>query len=268
MLIKRAVAFLICFSLACLPSTMASQAKSQQDVLQAAGKAYYNLPNEGLLEFQCSAVPDWQVMLAAELHTDVPPDHPAVKILQGIHFWLSLDQQGSPKLTHKLDAPITDPQAQEGISQTISGVEQVLSGFSQSVAPFLFTSMLPKPDSKYSYETRGAQHFLAFKDDSSDVALTLREDLTIAEAKVVSPQFTATMRPLFSKSEKGFLITQIDTDYKLPTDTATTNVIMKMEYASVQGFQLPSKLTVDTRAGDAAHKMVIAFTDYEVKKKK
>ncbi len=84
MLTKHVVAFLICLSLICLPSTSAMQAKSPQDILRAAGKAYYNLPNEGLLEFQCSAVPDWQVMLAAELHTDVPPDHPAIKILQGI----------------------------------------------------------------------------------------------------------------------------------------------------------------------------------------
>src|SRR5262249_33086615 len=156
----------------------------------------------------------WQVMLAAELHTDVPPDHPAIKTLQGIHFWLSVDQQGAPKLTHKLDSPITDPQAQEGINQTISGVEQVLSGFSQSVAPFLFTSMVPKPEDKYSYEARGTGHFLTFSDGSDDVALTLREDLTVSEAKVSSPQFNATMRPLFSKTERGFLITQIDTDYK------------------------------------------------------
>lgn len=267
MLIKRAVAFLICFSLACLPSTMAAQAKSPKDILRAADKAYYNLPNEGLIEFQCSAVPDWQVMLAAELHKDIPADHPAVQMLNGIHFWLSLDQQGSPKLSHKLDSAITDPQAQDGINQTISGVEQVLSGFSQSVAPFLFTSMLPKPDDKYRYEARGRQHFLAFNDGSSDVALTLREDLTVLEAKVVNSQLNATMRPQFTKIEKGFLITQIDSDYKLPNDAVATKVVMKMEYTTVQGLQLPAKLTVDTLTGDAAHKMVIAFANYEVKKK-
>lgn len=267
MLTKRIVAFLACLSLVCLPSTMATQTKSTQDILLAAGKAYYNLPNEGLVEYQCAAVPDWQAMLATELHTDIPADHPAVKMLQGIHFWLSLDQQGSPKLTHKLDSPVTDPKAQEGINQTVSGVEQVLGGFSQSVAPFLFTSMLPKPGDKYTYEARGTSHFLAFKEGTDDVALTLREDLTVSEAKVTTAQLSATMRPQFSKTEKGFLVTQIDSDYKLAGDTAFTNVVMKMEYSTVQGLQLPSKLTVDTQTGGAAHKMVIVFTDYEVKKK-
>src|SRR5215475_3228663 len=232
MFFKHSVVLLTSFALMSAPAITLAQTKSPQDVLRAAGKVYYNLPNEGLLEFQCAAVPDWQTMLTAELHTDVPPDHPAVKTLSQIHFWLSLDQQGSPKLSHKMDSPVTDPQAQDGINQTISGVEQVLGGFSQSVAPFLFTSMLPKPDDKYSYEARGNQHFLAFKEDTSDVNLTLRENLTIAEAKVVSPQLDVSMRPQFSKTEKGFLITQIDSDYKLPNDPAATKVVMKMEYAS------------------------------------
>src|SRR5262249_31948600 len=148
---------------------------------------------EGFVEVQCAAIPDWRAILAAEMHTDVPLDHPALKTFSQLHFWLSLDQQGVPKLTHKLDFPITDPKAQEGINQTISGIEQVLAGFSQSVAPFLFTSMLPKPEDKYSYETRGTQHILTFKDEGSDVALTLQQDLTVAEAKVDSPQMNVTM---------------------------------------------------------------------------
>jgi len=264
---RRTIAFAICCTLSCAPTSMLAQTKSQQDIVQAASKSYYNLPKEGLLEFQCVAVPDWQVTLAAELHTEIAPDHPAIKMLNGVHFWLSLDQQGSPKLTHKLDSPSADPKTQEGINQTVSGVEQVLSGFSQSVSPFLFTSMLPKPGDKYSFETRGNQHFLAFKEGSSDVSLTLREDLTVSEAKVVSSDLTATMRPQFSKTDKGFLLVKIDSDYKLPGDASATTVVMDIEYANVQGFQLPSKLSMDTRSGDATHKMVIAFTDYEVKKK-
>ncbi len=264
---RRIIAFAICCTLYCMPAGMLAQTKPQQDIVQVASKSYYNLPKEGLLEFQCVAVPDWQVTLAAELHTEIAPDHPAIKILNGIHFWLSLDQQGSPKLTHKLDSQPEDPKTQEGINQTVSGVEQVLSSFSQSVSPFLFTSMLPKPEDKYSFETRGNQHFLAFKEGSSDVSLTLRENLTVSEAKVVSSELTATMRPQFSKTEKGFLLIKIESDYKLPSDTAATTVVMDIEYANVQGFQLPSKLSVDTRVGEATHKMVIVFKEYEVKKK-
>ena len=264
---RRTVAFVICCTLGCMPTSILAQTKPQQDIVQAASKSYYNLPKEGLLEFQCAAVPDWQVTLTAELHSEIAPDHPAIKILNGVHFWLSLDQQGSPKLTHKLDSQPEDPKTQEGINQTVSGVEQVLSGFSQSVSPFLFTSMLPKPGDKYSFETRGNQHFLTFKEGSDDVSLTLRDDLTVSEAKVISSQLTATMRPQFLKTEKGFLLVKIDSDYKLAADAAPTNVVMDIEYANVQGFQLPSKLRVDTRAGDTAHKMVIAFKDYEVKQK-
>jgi len=106
---------------------------AQQAILQRTNQAYYNLPSQGLVEFQCVVVPDWSVTLKEELHQDFPPDHPAIKALNGIHFWLALDEKGSAKLTHKLDEVPTDPKTLEGYNQTISGVAEVLTGFSQSV---------------------------------------------------------------------------------------------------------------------------------------
>ena len=80
----------------------------KREILRAAQQSYYNLPSQGFIEFQCSVIPDWMAILKEELKSEVPPDHPGLKVLNKIHFWLSWDQKGSPKLTHQSDYIPTD----------------------------------------------------------------------------------------------------------------------------------------------------------------
>src|SRR4249919_1698851 len=103
MLTARRGSLLISGLLAFAPAGSFELTAAQKDILQRTNKAYYNLPAEGLTEFQCAVVPDWSVTLKEELHQDFPPDHPAIKMLNEIHFWLALDQKGSAKLTHQMD---------------------------------------------------------------------------------------------------------------------------------------------------------------------
>ena len=238
----------------------------QQAMLQQTNRAYYNLPSQGFVEFQCVVAPDWSVTLKEELHQDFPPDHPAIKALNGIHFWLTLDEKGSAKLTHKLDDVPADPKTLESYNQTISGVEEVLTGFSQSVTPFLFTTIFPQSDASFSMNTRDALHYVKYKDGQSDVSVTLKEDLTIVELRVVSPQLTAIMRPQFAKTANGYLIKEFSGEYQYANDAAKSNVTMEIDYSEIQGMNLPSKLRVTTLVANAAHKMYFDFTNPEIKK--
>jgi hypothetical protein len=268
MMKSRLASLLLSAFLVVAPSSGFQLSSAQQQILQRANRAYYNLPAQGLAEFQCAVVPDWSVTLKEELHQDFPPDHPAIKALNGIHFWLTLDEKGSAKLTHQLDVVPTDPQTLENYNQTISGVEEVLSGFSQSVAPFLLTTIFPsQSDASFSMETRDSLHHVKYKDGQSDVSVTLKEDLAITDLRVVSPELTATMRPQFTKTAKGYLISAFMGEYQYAKDAAKSSVTMEIEYAEVQGMNLPSKLRVNTVAGDQSHKMVFDFKNHEVKKR-
>jgi hypothetical protein len=87
MMEARLCSLLISALLAIAPSYSFQITSAQQAILQRTNQAYYNLPSQGLVEFQCVVVPDWSVTLKEELHQDFPPDHPAIKALNGIHFW-------------------------------------------------------------------------------------------------------------------------------------------------------------------------------------
>lgn len=266
MIASRIGTLLLSCLLAISPSWSFDLTSAQKDLLQRTNKAYYNLPAEGLVEFQCVVAPDWAVTLKQELHQDFPPDHPAIKTLNGIHFWMSLDAKGSAKLTHQVDVLPTDQQAQEGYNETVSGVEQVLSGFSQAVTPFLFTAIFPPADSSFSVETRDMVHHVKYKEDKSDVSVTLKDDLTISDLLVVSPELTANMRPQFTKTPRGYLITSFGGEYQFANNPNKMEITMQVEYAEVEGLQLPSKLTVDTVQSGTTHKMVFDFKNHEVKK--
>jgi len=157
---RRSRQFRIWLVLLLICSLLAPQgsAADKQEIIRQAKRAYYNLPSQGLIEMQSAVDPNWGAILKEELKTDVPPDHPAFKILNGLHFRLSLDEKGAAKLTHQTDNTPTDQASIENMNHTISGVEQVLSGFSQTVAPFLFTSPFPEVESAYELEEQGDQY--------------------------------------------------------------------------------------------------------------
>jgi hypothetical protein len=66
----------------------ASPVRSQNkaEYILKAQSAYYNIPKQGVTEFQCSITPDWASMLTAQLKTEVKPDNRGLTLLKGVHF--------------------------------------------------------------------------------------------------------------------------------------------------------------------------------------
>jgi hypothetical protein len=238
----------------------------KQEIIRQAKRAYYNLPSQGLIEMQSAVVPNWSAMLKEELKTDIPPDHPAFKILNGLHFWLSLDQKGSAKLSHQTDNTPTDQTSIENMNQTISGVEQVLSGFSQTVAPYLFTSPFPEIESAYELQEQGDQYRLSYKEGQFDILTIMKKDFAIVELKVSGPEFIASVKPELKGTPKGFLVTGYQATYQASSGTESYQLSVQIDYKEVEGFQVPNKLGVDATVNGAAHKMELQFTDYQIKK--
>jgi hypothetical protein len=239
----------------------------KQEIIRQAKRAYYNLPSQGLIEMQGAVVPNWSVILKEELKTDIAPDHPALKILNGIHFWLSLDQKGAAKLTHQNDNTSTDQASIEGTNQTISGVEQVLYGFSQTMAPYLFTSPFPEVDGAFELQEQGERYRLSYKEGRFDILTIMKKDFAIVELKVSGPEFNASVKPQEVSTPKGFLVTGYQATYQSASGTESYQLSVQIDYKDVEGFQVPAKLGVDATANGATHKMELQFTDYQVKKK-
>ena len=44
------------------------------------------------MELQCSVTPDWAAIFSEELKSEIKPDNAALKLLNGIHFWVSVTE--------------------------------------------------------------------------------------------------------------------------------------------------------------------------------
>src|SRR5713226_2982660 len=239
----------------------------KREILRAAQQSYYNLPRQGFIEFQCSVIPDWMAILKEELKSEVPPDHPGLKVLNKIHFWLSWDQKGSPKLTHQSDYIPTDQKSMADLNQTISGMEETLTGFSHTISPFLFTSPFPQIDGDYKLEEKQDGYELSYREGRFDVETTMRKDFGIVQMKVAGPEFKGTIKPQLMKTDLGFLVTNYEGIYQPSSEKSAMRVSAQIDYKAVEGFQLPSNLKVDTAAAGGAHKIEFQFTDYQIKKR-
>lgn len=238
----------------------------KREIIRQARLSYYNLPNEGFAGFQVTVVPDWALMLKQELGTDISPDHPALKILNGIHFWFAWDQKGSAKLSHQVDSATADLKSAEGMNQTISGIEEMLSGFSQTMGPFLFTSPFPEIEGAYDLDESNDQYRISYKDGQFDIVTTMGKDFAILEMQVKGPQFTGSIKPQLKRTAKGFLVSEYQGDYQ-PASGDAYHLSVQIDYKEAEGFQLPAELRVDVGVKGAAHKVNLKFQDFQITKR-
>jgi len=239
----------------------------KKELIRQARGSYYNLPGQGLFEAQSTVTPNWAAFLRKELKSDIPPDHPALKLLNGVHFWLSLDQKGAAKISHRIDATPANQKSIADLHQSVSGVEEMLDGFAKGVNPFLFTSPFPAVDSDYSLEEVDDQYRLIYKQGQFDTTTTMTKDFAIKEMDVAGPEFRGSMKPQFTKTDKGFLITAYDSTYQSASAKRPDWLSVQIDYAEVEGLQLPERVSMNTSSDAGTFKWELLFSAYQVKKR-
>ena len=236
------------------------------DFIRAAQGAYYSLPKEGIIELQCSVAPDWAAILRHEMKTEVKPDNAGLKLLNGVRFWVSVSETGKAKLTHQVDDYPQSPTSMDDLQKAIGGVEETVDGFWRTASIFLFTSVLPNPETAYRLSERDGSQLLSYRDGGYDIVTTLDKDYVISEVEVSSATLSSSLKPKFTKTKAGFLLTAYDADYKQgAADPA--HVSVQITYQDVESFQLPSDLVVQTTSEGAKHYMRLRFADYRIKRR-
>jgi len=239
-----------------------------KEVVRQARAAYYNLRNEGLVEFHANVVPDWSPTLDPLRKTaDAATIERATRILNGLHFAMSLDSSNKVKVTHSADAPAENPEMAKGFNQIFEGMEQAITGFFDTWSPFMLTSMFPEVDGVYQVDDLGDKYRLSYKEGDADVVLTMGKNYVLSEAKVTSPKFTSFIWPEFTATSKGFVLAGYKADYRSVSGNETTKLNIKIASREVNALQLPSILTLDAIYNGSPYLMQLGFADYEVKKK-
>lgn len=260
---KLRVAFLCAglFVLAALPVHGADK----KEVIRQARAAYYSLRGLGLAEFRASMTPNWEVVLKDQMRSDPQSAQAGLKLLNGLHFTVSMDSAGVVKVDHSTDGPPPNEQVASGFNQIYSGMDQAISGFFQSWSPFMLTSPFPAVEGVYELEDHGGEYRLSYKDGTADVVTLMNKDLVITELRVSSPEFVSSFRPQFSRSPKGLVLTGYSADYQPTSGKGVVKLIVQLEYQEVSGLQLPRKLNLDSRYDGEPTQMELVFADYQVK---
>jgi hypothetical protein len=252
---------------------------NKKELLTKARQASYNLRSRGLLEFQATVNPNWRLVLKDQFASDPAKEETAaektarlqnlenaLKLLNGIHFTVAMDPAGVVKVTHQTDVAAPNKQAEEGFAQIYSGMEQAMTGFFDTWKPFMLTEPFPEVESAYNLEKTPTGYLLSYKEsNNTDVATSLSKDLVITEMKVTTSAFKSVLRPQFTRSPQGLLLTGYDATYDGITDNSHVVLSVQIENQEVIGQQLPSKLNLQGTSEGSPFSMELALGNYQVK---
>jgi hypothetical protein len=237
----------------CLLAMMCSgciflQAQDQQarNRLAQAHALYYTPTTSGLKSFHCEASADWKAMLSRFSGTEVADDNPALKYLETVHLAVNDDLHGKGELEW---TGIVEPQAdvKAALEQIRDGLQTAVSGFFQSWNAYMNGAMIPLPDSTVSVTTSGDGVHLA----GSSAGMNLDEDydknMLLAKVVVSTPKLTVQAKPTYVSSEDGLLISSVASEIHQPPAAPAVEETIRVEYAKVDSFQIPSHVVFDIR---------------------
>jgi hypothetical protein len=177
----------------CLPLLMAcslaSMAQSRtpvadnKKVIEDARRAYYSLRTAGLDEFRATVKPNWELVLKDQLKADPVGAQAGLKLLNGIHFSMLLDNASKVTVTHRTDTEPSNEQQRKGFDDIYSGMDQAINGFFATWSLFMLNSPFPSPDGEYKLEDLGTQYRLSDKDGAADVITIMGKNLIITDIK-------------------------------------------------------------------------------------
>jgi hypothetical protein len=258
------------FLLACclaVPLLSPAQAvANKQSVLSQARQSYYNLRSEGVLTFECSVTPNWELLLQEQRKQDADSADAAIKILGQLRFTASLAADDTVKLTHN-DLPGQTQQMADALQQIYGGMEQMTSGFFDTWKLFMLNHPFPEVSSEYQMESVGPQYRLSYREGDSDVVTTMGRDFAINNLKVTTTQFDSSIQPRFTSSPKGFVLSAYDANYQSQNPDEATQLKVLMGYQEVSGVQMLQKLNLSGAYGGKPFAVELTFSDCQVMKK-
>ncbi len=249
------------FSIALFAAAAWAQTQDKLDkkqIVKQARQSYYSLKDQGLAEFQCTIIPNWQTLLT-EQKLDADTVNRATLLLNKIHFTVSLAAGSDAKVTHN-NVSAENEQVAKGLSQIYSGMEQMTTGFFQTWTAFSLTPALPEVGADYQLEATAAEYSLSCKDGTADVVTKLDRDFAINYLKTTTPEFDSIIRPQFKKTAKGWLLSGYRASYVGKSAADTTELQITIDYQAVSDFQIPQKLDLKGTYGGSGFHVEVTFS--------
>ncbi|MGA2567559.1 MAG: hypothetical protein ABSF41_12110 [Pseudolabrys sp.] len=238
-----------------LPAAKASAA--DRDIIRQARNAYYSLQARGFVDLRCDVTPNWRAILQVQLKTNPA----AVDLLKQPVFVVRLASGMQAKIAHNTIAAANDKMVQ-GLQQIYSGMEQMVVGFFATWTGYVVTPLLPAAGDDYHLQEQGGRSRLSYKEGPTDVVIIMEKDFSNDETTVDAPRFVSVLRPTFTRTSEGLLLTEYSGDYRGKSPNAPDAVLLHVliAYQQVNGLQLPSKLNISGSQNGQPVQVEVAFS--------
>ncbi|MDR3722298.1 MAG: hypothetical protein P4L00_11915 [Candidatus Acidoferrales bacterium] len=251
----------VCCVLTFSAASAFGQAASDDQIVEQARKAYYNLHDEGLKEFRCEVRVDWDAA-SAGTKTDGAVRPEFLPPLDHTHFEAAVGAMGAPQVSLHFDGAPPNDEAAARIRTASAGVQRTLAGVLQELSSFLFGSPLP-PDADYHLEAQGDRFRITFGSDEVRIVETMNKDRALEEMIVATQRSTVSVRPQFKRGEKGFLPVVIDSSVAA-AGTDKVELHVEIAYQTHDGFELPQTVKVSDKQLAGGTPIQFSFSNYQV----
>ena len=227
----------------------APASRSAAIAFRQARHRYYTPVDKGLQSFQCDVAFDWKQFIEKANSAPVSEMDQRLLYLQSIKLSIHDDLNGTGSL--EWVAPTTAPEASEAsVAQIRTGLQALWSGFFQSWNGFFNGELVSSTDNNTSVERTANGYHVSMRQGAKLAEQQYSSDLMLQSMHVATPEIDSMLKPVFTATPQGLLVTGLNSVVKrLPAEPGT-RVNMTVAYAEVNGFQLPSTLNINV--GDTA----------------
>ena len=230
------------------------QAQDKKVILKQANGLYYSFKDHGFSGLRCIVEPNWKKLLEDNSSADYGP----LNLLELVSFSVSVDKNGISKVEPLLRG---GGELDKRIVPTIGGLQQIISGFYQTWTNLIVTTPFPEGDDAITLKEEGG-NYRVIANDNSDSQYVMSKDLIISEMSVSIPNPKVTMRPKYSKTDRGLLLTGLDFDI----NNNQTKVHFDLQYQEVDGYKLPTRVAYQMAFPNGQILLEMSFSKYQVSK--
>ncbi len=260
-LLSLTVAFAATPAASRTPAQATAKPPDKKAVLEKALQTYYILENQGLKSFQCVVQPDWKKFMDMMAQKPSTGEDPRLALLIPVQYSVVVDNQGDPKITPFLETGGTPDPSVDGI---VAGAQRTILGFFQSWNSMVLSSLFsPSEEDSYTLFDQPDGYKLTEKAEEQNIELTLTKDFVLTTMHVTAPGVVISIRPKYTKIDKGLLMTGLDDDI----NNGSQKVSVQIQYQTVEGFQLPGKVSYQVTFSNQTVAMEMAFTKYQLTKR-
>jgi hypothetical protein len=222
-------------------SLVASAQKPESDeALLVKVRGLYDAPfTRSLLSFDCAVQFDWKKHVIDFVGSVPSPAAGAIEHLQNIQHRIFVDRSGAV-VSAVPKAP--DLMGIEHATELEQVFNWVVSAGLNTWLPFSTNVILPVKPTKYSFEKLDTGYALTMSGPRIAAKLELTTDMRITNGVSQLPQPVA-FSTVFTQGPDGFLLSSIRTGNTLDP-TLASDTTFTFAYQTIQGFQIPSSVTV------------------------